>query len=165
MSLNEWAVLGLVVESPRHGYDIAAELRAGVQVGEVWSVPRQAVYRALERLTDLGHVEPRRTEAGEAAPRRTVFGSTRRGRRALTRWLDTPVVHLREVRSSLLLKLVLAERLGHDTATLLQSQREHFAPLLEAREASSPSSDPVELWRHHAARAVDSFLEALGDPG
>ena len=84
LSLNEWAVLGLLVERPRHGYDIATELRPGTPVGEVWRLSRQLVYRALERLEALGLVEPRRTEHGTGPPR-TVYGPTRRGRDALRR--------------------------------------------------------------------------------
>ena len=112
LSLSEWAVLGVLVERPRHGYDIAAALSPDAAVGRAWRVRRQLVYRALERLEALALVEPRRTEPGAAAPPRTVYGPTRRGRATLHRWLDTPVDHLRDVRSALLLKLVLLEALG-----------------------------------------------------
>ena len=145
LSLNEWAVLGLLVERPRHGYDIAAELRPGTPIGEVWRLSRQLVYRALERLEALGLVEPRRTEHGTGPPR-TVYGPTRRGRDALRRWLVTPVDHLRDVRSAFLLKLVLLERLGLERGDLVAAQRVAFADLF-ARRAAAPSHrqrrDPV----------------------
>jgi PadR family transcriptional regulator AphA len=161
LSLHEWAVLGLLVERPRHGYDIAAELRPDAPVGEVWHLPRHAVYRALERLTDLGHAQPRRTEAGHAGPQRTVFGSTPAGRRALRRWLDSPVLHLRDVRSELLLKLMLAQRLGHDRGVLVAAQRARFGPLIEERAERPGSADVVARWRQEAARAVGRFLDGL----
>jgi DNA-binding PadR family transcriptional regulator len=166
LSLTEWTTLGLLAERPRHGYDIAAELHPDAPLGQVWHAPRHAVYRALERLTGLGHVETRRTEAGDAAPRRTVYGTTPRGRRMLHDWLDTPVEHLRDVRSALLLKLTIAERLDHPTATLVERQRTRFDPLLDARTELSPARepiDPVDRWRHHAARAIDAFLRELAD--
>jgi DNA-binding PadR family transcriptional regulator len=161
LSTNEWAVLGLVVDTPRHGYDIAAELSPGTQVGDVWRLSRQLVYRALDRLDALGLVEPRRTEPGEAAPPRTVYGPTRTGRTTLKRWLDTPVEHLRDVRGELLLKLVLADRLGHDTTALVAAQRSTFAPVLDALARRPPTGDPIAAWRHHSAAAVRSFLDGL----
>jgi DNA-binding PadR family transcriptional regulator len=161
LSTNEWAVLGVVVDQPRHGYDIAAELSPGTDVGDAWRLSRQLVYRALDRLDDLGLVEARRTEPGEAAPPRTVYGATRTGRATLKRWLDTPVTHLRDVRGELLLKLVLARRLGHDTAPLVAAQQETFATVLDALATPPPAGDAVAAWRHHSASAVRAFLDQL----
>src|SRR5690606_20127607 len=108
-----------------------AELKRSAPIGDAWRVTRPLVYRALERLEALGYAEPRRTEPGEGGPPRTVYGATRSGRAALRSWLASPVQHLREVRSALLLKLVLLDRLGLDRAELLEAQREAFAPLFE----------------------------------
>lgn len=163
LSLNEWAVLGLLAERARHGYDIAAELRPGAVVGDTWRVTRPLVYRALERLEALGLVEPRRTEPG-AGPPRTVYGATRHGRAALRTWLETPVAHLRDVRSALLLKLVLLERLGRDRAPLVRAQRQAFAPLLERLDARPEPDRVTALWRHHSAAAAAGFLDALEPP-
>ena len=162
LSLNEWAVLGLLAERPRHGYDIAAELRPDAEIGQVWRVSRQIVYRALDRLAALGLIEPRRHEPGDAGPRRTVYAPSRRGRAALRRWLTRPVDHLRDVRGALLLKLVLARRLGADTAELVAAQRDRFADQLAALAPRPPAGDPVAGWRHHSAAAVDAFLAGLG---
>ena len=161
LSLNEWAVLGLLAERPRHGYDIAADLQPQSDVGQVWRVSRQLVYRALDRLADLGLAEPRHDEPGASGPRRTVYAASRRGHAALRRWLTQPVDHLREVRGGLLLKLVLARRLGVDTAGLVNAQRSQFADQLAALALRPPADDPVALWRHHSAAAVASLLEGL----
>jgi DNA-binding PadR family transcriptional regulator len=160
LSLNEWAVLGLLVESPRHGYDIAIELRPSGDVGTVWTVSRPLVYRALDRLDALGLVEARRNESG-AGPRRTVYGPTRRGRTALRRWLVTPVEHLRDVRGALLLKLVLGRRLGVDPAPLVVAQLDALGPHFAALATEPDPGDLVGLWRHHSALAVRAFLDRL----
>jgi len=162
LSLHEWVVLALVAEMPRHGYDVAAEAAPDAPLGEVWTVPRPAVYRALARLEALGHVGPRRTEAGDGAPPRTIYAATRRGRTAVRRWLHDPVDHLRDVRSELLAKLLLGERLGVARDDLVRAQRAAFAPLVARLVGQPPSPDPVEAWRRHAARAVDAFLDELG---
>lgn len=161
LSLNEWAVLGVLVDGPRHGYDIAAELRPGTPIGDTWRLTRQLVYRALERLVALGLAEPRRTEPSDAGPPRTIFGATRRGRAALRTWLTAPVEHLRDVRNAFLLKLALTERLGLDRTELVRAQRERFAPILDELNPIPRAGDPVALWRHHSARAAAAFLDAL----
>jgi DNA-binding PadR family transcriptional regulator len=161
VSLNEWAVLGVLFERPRHGYDIAAELQRGTPIGDVWRLTRALVYRALERLEDLGLVEPRRHEPSDAGPPRTVYGPTRRGRSALRRWLVTPVDHLRDVRSALLLKLTLLERLGLDRAELVAAQRVAFAAQLSRLSAPPPTENVTALWRHHSAAAAAAFLDDL----
>lgn len=160
-SLNEWAVLGVLAGGPRHGYDIAAELRPGTPIGDVWRLSRQLVYRALERLTDRGLAEPRGSEPGDAGPNRVVYRATRRGRAALRRWLDTPVDHLRDVRSALLLKLLLIDRLGLDRSGLVAAQRLAFAPAFARHRPPAGTDDVVGLWRHHSAVAVADFLTSL----
>ena len=52
--LTDWVVLALVVEQPRHGFALARELAADGALGEVWTVPRPLVYRAI----DNGHITP-----------------------------------------------------------------------------------------------------------
>ncbi|HEX5945078.1 MAG TPA: PadR family transcriptional regulator [Acidimicrobiales bacterium] len=161
LSLNEWAVLVCLVERPRHGYDIAAELAPDVEMGTVWRVSRQLVYRALDRLAALGLAEPRQAEPGAGGPPRQVFGATALGRERALAWVHEPVAHLRDVRSGLLLKLVAARRLGIDVAPLVTAQRDRFAPAVAALATPPPASDPVGLWRHHSAAAVRAFLDGL----
>jgi hypothetical protein len=43
--------------------------------------------------------------------------------------MNTPVAHLRDVRSELLLKLVLADICGIDVSAMLEKQRERVAEL------------------------------------
>lgn len=163
LSLNEWAVLGLLVDAPRHGYQIAGELRPDAEVGEVWRLNRQVVYRAIDRLEALGMVEPRRQEPGEGGPPRTIYGPTGRGQHAFDVWLATPVDHLRDVRGALLLKLTLGRRLGVDPRPLVEAQRRAFAGHIATLAEPPGADDVVGLWRHHSALAVSAFLAALLD--
>jgi DNA-binding PadR family transcriptional regulator len=165
LSLNEWAVLACLVERPRHGYDIAAELSPDAELGAVWRVSRPLVYRALERLEAVGLVEARHSEAGAGGPRRVVYGPRRPGRGRLAAWLAEPVEHLRDVRGALLLKLVVARRLGVDTAPLVAAQRQRLGPALDALATAPPPGDAVALWRHHSGAAVAAFLDDLAGPG
>lgn len=154
-------MLALLLESPRHGYELAGELRAGSELGDIWRVDRQLVYRALDRLAELGLAAAIREEAGTGGPRRRVYGPTRRGRALVRRWLATPVEHIRDVRAELLLKLVLADRLGVDARPLVAAQREAFSNRLDGLLTSPEGGDLVALWRHHSAAATVRFLADL----
>jgi DNA-binding PadR family transcriptional regulator len=164
LSLNEWAVLGVLVQKARHGYDIAAALQPGTPIGDVWRLTRQLVYRALERLEALGLAQRGHTEPGLAGPPRTVFSATSRGRARLDTWLVTPVRHIRDIRNAFLLKLVITEQLGRDRWELVAAQRTAFADLLGQRAATPATADIVATWRHHSAAAVAAFLDALDSP-
>lgn len=161
LSLNEYAVLGVLCDGASHGYDIAAALRPSAPLGAAWRVDRQFVYRALERLEGLGLAEARRVEPSEAGPPRTVYGVTRRGRAEVRRWAVEPVRHLRDVRSALVLKLVLLDRLGLDRHALVAAQRAAFEPLLAEHRTPPGDGDVVAGWRHHSAAAVAAFLDSL----
>jgi molybdopterin-binding protein len=86
---------------------------------------------------------------------------TAAGRERSRRWLDTPVAHLREVRTELLLKLALRARAGLDSDDLLAAQQARFDPVIDALLSPGRSShpgDPVDVWRRESARAVRRFL-------
>lgn len=162
LSLNEWAVLGLLIERPRHGYDVAAELQPDAEVGQVWRLTRALVYRAISRLEALELARADHTEPGTGGPPRTVYAATGPGRDRLRDWLARPVDHVRDMRSAFLLKLVLAQRLDVDTAGLVAAQRARLDDHLAALGPPPPADEVVALWRHHAARSARAFLDALG---
>ena len=47
LSITEWVVLGLLAEAPAHGFALARELSRDTTLGQVWTVPRALVYRAI----------------------------------------------------------------------------------------------------------------------
>ncbi|MGH9038102.1 MAG: PadR family transcriptional regulator [Acidimicrobiia bacterium] len=162
LSLTEWAVLGVLSIQPAHGFAVARELQRDAPVGQVWSIQRPLVYRALNRLEEQALIRPHATEPGAGGPQRTVYRIERRGRTALERWLHTPVRHLRDVRTELLLKLVLGDRLGVDQRQLLVDQRAQFAPHFSALALpTSGPIDPVTRWRHESSQSVARFLDGL----
>src|SRR5262245_30857708 len=98
LSLTEHAVLGVLAERPTHGFAIARTLSPTGSVGRVLTVRRPLVYRALDRLVDIGLAQPVHSEPGEAGPQRVIHKATPNGRRRLNRWLDEPVQHIRDLR-------------------------------------------------------------------
>jgi DNA-binding PadR family transcriptional regulator len=157
-------VLALVAESPRHGFAIARLLGPDGEVGAIWTLPRPLVYRALEILEADGLIEARATEQ-DKGPRRTVLAVTRRGRQAARRWLDTPVEHVRDARSELMLKLLFLERSGRDREPLLRAQLEQLGPLeasLRKRVARAEGFErTLALWRLESTRALLRVIRTL----
>jgi len=162
MTLGEWACLGILYQGPSHGFAIAGRLRPDGDVGRVWSLSRPLTYRSLDQLAQRGYIRPIGEEPGIAGGNRTVLAATRLGRARLRSWAATPVVHLRDLRSELLLKLVLAEQCGLDVSGLLAGQRARIAELNDALAgvADSPA-DVVALWRREASEAARRFLDQV----
>jgi DNA-binding PadR family transcriptional regulator len=157
--LGEWACLGVLYPTPAHGWAVARELLPDAAVGRVWSLSRPLTYRALDALVGRGWVAAVGSEAGTAGPNRTILAVTRAGRRAFQGWIDTPVEHLRDLRSELLLKLVLAERAGLSTADLRAAQRAVIERMIGGPPAHH--GDVVALWRDEARHAALRFLHRL----
>jgi DNA-binding PadR family transcriptional regulator len=159
--LGEWACLGILAQAPAHGYDVAMRLAPTGNVGRVWSLSRSLTYRALDQLGQRNLIAPIAEEKGKAGGVRTILAPTKEGRAAVKRWLREPVGHIRDVRGELLLKLVLSE----DPQSLLEAQRAHFAPVVEALtttgDARQPATDPVAVWRYESSRAVLRFIDRM----
>lgn len=167
LSAGEWAVLGLLVEKPQHGFALAKAMSRDGQIGVVWSLPRALVYRAITTLEAKGLVVQVGTERSDLGPQRRRVEATREGRALLSGWLYEPVEHLREVRSLLMLKLALLSRAGADPWPLLRAQGERFEPLLAALEERTEHTPAgferaLVLWRLESARAVIRFLDRAG---
>ncbi len=160
LSLPEWLVLALLSQRPMHGFAIAQLTASGGELGRIWQVPEAVIYRAIGRLLDAGLIAPEGTEPG-LGPQRTVYAATPRGRQATQIWLRTPVRHVRDIRSHLLLKLALLHRVGEDPAILLRRQREIIESIARAIEArrSQPGTG-AELGRTGIGSPADMATAA-----
>lgn len=167
LSLAEYAVLGLVAGSGTHGFAVARVLAPAGEIGQMYSVARPAVYRAIERLIDTGLVRRMEAEPGQRGPQRTPLRLTATGQRRLDEWLERPVAHVREIRTEFLVKLALLERSGREPRDLVCAQIDVLTPVVSAiaaqqDEASWPDV-PVALWRARSAEAALRFLHDLRD--
>jgi DNA-binding PadR family transcriptional regulator len=164
MSLPEWLVLTTLSQQPAHGFAVAQLTAADGDLGRVWQIPKAVVYRAIGRLLGAGLIAPEGTEPG-LGPQRTVYTATQDGRTAAARWLHAPVEHVREIRSALLLKLALLDRVGENPVPLLQAQRAVLKPIVEAiesRRTQSAGFDATLLaWRRATAVAALDFLDTI----
>jgi DNA-binding PadR family transcriptional regulator len=167
LSLSEWLVLAVLNQQPMHGFAVAQLTLPQGELGRVWQIPKAVVYRSIARLLDAGLVVPDGTEQG-LGPQRTVYAVTPGGSQAAQRWLHTPVEHVRDIRSHLLLKLALLDRAGGDPTDLLRGQRavlEPIAKAIEDQRAQVDGFDAVLLaWRRATAAAALDFLDTVAEP-
>jgi DNA-binding PadR family transcriptional regulator len=163
-TLTEWVVLALVAEGSTHGWAIARAMRPDGSIGGVWSCRAPLVYRAIALLVEADLVRPAGPAQGKG-PNRILLEATATGRAAVDAWLREPVAHVRDLRSELLAKLLLLERLGQDRAPLVGRQRrlldELSTSLGRQAERATGSERLVALWRSTTTRAALDFLGLL----
>ena len=152
-------VLALVVHTPRHGWAIHEELSPTGDIGRAWTLSRQLVYRAIDTLVEDGLVK-RATPKDGGGGDKVIISPTAAGKRLTKEWLDSPVTHLRDVRTELVLKVMLREKLELPLAPFLSLQDAIFDPLITAINKDA-SDSPVNLWRKESANAVKRYLSRL----
>lgn len=152
-------VLALVVLTPRHGWAIHEQLSPTGDIGHAWTLSRQLVYRAIDTLVEDGLVK-RATPKDGGGGDKVVISPTAAGKRTAMLWLDSPVTHLRDVRTELVLKVMLREKLELPLAPFLSLQHAIFDPLITAINKDA-SDSPVNLWRKESANAVKRYLSRL----
>ncbi len=163
----EPAILALLRERPRHGYDVARALRDPAGLGAVLTVETSAVYALLKELEEEGLVEGHVERVG-ARPPRTVYVLTPSGERAVDDWLATPVRRMREVRLDFLCKLYFAERIGgRAVGRLVDAQaaecEAYAVRVRRAAENAAPGSYLAGVWesKRTAAEATLAWLRGL----
>lgn len=100
------AILGLLHQRPRHGYDLRSAFEALVGGQAVWDLKPAQVYSTLSRLERDGLIEPVETERA-GGPDRVVYGLTGPGRAALGAWLSQGE-HGEHVRDAFFVKLMIS---------------------------------------------------------
>jgi DNA-binding PadR family transcriptional regulator len=164
LSLPEWTVLTVVSERPTHGFAIAQLTAPHGELGRIWHIPRPVIYRAIGRLLELGLLVPGAVESGRG-PQRTLYAVTPQGAEAVRHWLETPVEHVRDIRSHLLIKLALLDRAGSDPTGLIERQKAALEPIAQAINAERPRSPGFDAtllaWRRATTAATLGFLDDL----
>jgi PadR family transcriptional regulator AphA len=139
MSLK-FALLGLLAERPKYGYEIKREFEGAL--GNVWSVSYGQLYPTLRRLSEQGWLT-KKTEPGKKAAEKNIYSITEKGRRKLDEWLLKPVRSTYRLKDEFTLRFLFFRKVapasvleylrGYQKKT--QEQRESFRRTLEALPA------------------------------
>jgi DNA-binding PadR family transcriptional regulator len=134
------AILGLLAQKPRHGYELHAAFSA--VSGATWDVKPAQIYTTLERLEESGLVQTA-SDLGEGRePERRIYAITHDGREALKDWFadGVPTGHQRdEFYVKLMVGLVSGEA---DPARIIQTQRARLYQDLHDATAQRDSYNP-----------------------
>lgn len=140
------ALLGLVLQHPGHGYDLANRLNR--RLGPAWQIEAKGLYPMLQQLERAGLVLSKAVDHDGPTGRRVVYHPTERAQDALTEWMAASAT-TEPVRVELQAKLAVAR--GEDMPCLLAAldcyERECHA-LLNA------SSEELPLPRSWTALAM-----------
>ncbi len=136
-----YAILGLLAQKPRHGYELRAAFEAVVGGDENWEVKPAQIYTTLERLEEAGLVK-RSSDLGEGdEPSRRVYAVTRSGRDALAEWFANGVTPEHQ-RDEFFVKLMIGLASGEaNPRKIIQTQRSHLYQELHSATALRDSYD------------------------
>ncbi len=137
----EYALLGLLWNGPRHGYELHRSFASNQELGAICRLEQSQLYAFLKKLEQLGYLEST-LEPQEGRPPRRLLGLTTKGRQTFRQWIEAPVSRPREVRLLFLLKLYFARAFGAATIlTLITRQIEACQMFLKKLQESSPASN------------------------
>jgi len=148
-------LLGLLLERPGHGGDLASRLAA--RLGETWRVDTNDVYRLLEQLRQTGLVvareEPRRDDERRSY---LVYHPTPEACAAMTLWMDT-LPPREPVRLGLQAKLSVARE--QDAPRLLVALDAYERECLMLAERVAAEEGEARSW---AAMCLECSRGAVG---
>jgi DNA-binding PadR family transcriptional regulator len=120
-----WAILGLLAQRPRSGYDLKQAVDRTIR--HFWAASYGQIYPELKRLEDAGWIAGKDSSNG-SRPRRE-YRLTPAGRRALVDWLHGEETRM-ELRDESLLRLFFADALPTgDALGLLRARRDGYAAM------------------------------------
>jgi PadR family transcriptional regulator AphA len=106
---TEYALLGVLMSGPKHGYEILQCLETGL--GPAWSVSTSQLYVLLKRLEREGLVSST-LQTQDTRPSKRVFSLMPTAEKKFLDWLKTPTDHVRDLRIEFLAKLFFFRNLG-----------------------------------------------------
>jgi DNA-binding PadR family transcriptional regulator len=137
------ALLALLEQGPRYGYQLRAEFED--RTGGTWPLNVGQVYTTLSRLERDGLVEGRGTDDDG----HVVYAVTEAGRDEVAAWFSSPVARTQPPREELAIKLALAVSVpGIEVGAVIQQQRTATMTALQdytRLKRRATGNDPHEL--------------------
>jgi DNA-binding PadR family transcriptional regulator len=113
----EGVLLGLLAETPMHGYDLYKFLQQPGGLSLVWRINQSNLYAILDKLEKEGYLTSEYIIVENSHPRKD-FRITPKGFTYFQQWMREPVQKCREMRQIFMAKLYFA--LKDDKATVTQ---------------------------------------------
>ncbi len=154
-----YALLGLLEQQPRHGYDLKRLFDRYFAPDH--PVAFAQVYSTLGRLEEKGRVRVDAVERAEGPDRRR-YAITDEGTRELVRWLERPLDAEPHLQASLFTKVVLAILSGRPVEPLVDAERHaHLERMRELTAVRRTATMPVALLADYALFHLEADLRWL----
>ncbi|MBI5034234.1 MAG: PadR family transcriptional regulator [Chloroflexi bacterium] len=138
---SSYALLGLLLNEPHHGYELYQDLSDPAGLGQVWHLGMSQMYAELKVLETKGWVKAT-LELQDARPSKKVFELTKVGRTAFREWMTTPARGMREMRIEFIVRLYFARMEGTAAVNeLIKRQEKSLCSELESLQQASTSKD------------------------
>jgi DNA-binding PadR family transcriptional regulator len=141
------ALMGLLAQQPRHGYELHAAFDALLVGRSDWSVKPAQVYTTLTRMEESGLVAQTSIRR-VGGPDQHIYELTPAGRRELDRWYAigvNPIYH----RDEFYIKLILAiSDDGVDAESLVRAQRATLYRVLHELTSARSDLDRTDALAH-----------------
>ena len=142
------AVLGLLAQRPRHGYELRAAFQAVVGGEENWDIKPAQIYTTLARLEQGGLVAKGSVEQ-DAGPEKRIYALTPTGRQTLKEWFAIGIEPEHQ-HDELFLKLMMGLVSGvADPYRVIQTQRAHLYQdlhdITEHRSRADPGKELAKI--------------------
>ena len=135
------AVLGLLAQRPRHGYELRAAFQALAGGEENWDVKPAQIYATLARLEQGGLVAKDSVEQ-DAGPEKRIYALTPTGRKTLKEWFASSIEPEHQ-RDEFFIKLMIALASGvADPCKLIHTQRNQLYQQLHGFIDQRGCADP-----------------------
>ncbi len=126
-----FAILGLLAQKPRHGYELRAAFSALVGGDRNWDVKPAQIYTTLNRLEEAGLVM-QQAVMKDGGPSKTIFQITEAGKLSFQDWLAVGVTPQHQ-HDEFFIKLMVGLFSGEaEPSRLIQTQRAHLYQDLHA---------------------------------
>jgi len=140
------ALLGLLAQRPRHGYDLRAAFEALVGGEEFWDVKPAQVYTTLSRLAESGLIRQEQVEQ-DSGPEKRIYALTEAGQAELKAWFASGVEsehHRDEFYVKLMLSLAAddAGEVGKGPYRVIHAQRSRLYQELHDLTTRRTRADP-----------------------
>jgi DNA-binding PadR family transcriptional regulator len=129
----EFALLGFLLASPCHGYDLHQKFQ--VELGNVWHLSQSQAYAILKRLEARGDISSQLVEQ-DKLPTRQILHITPSGKRRFEEWLYDAGHNARAIRLEFLTRLYFILQYHPDhVARIYNAQRVEIRASIERLES------------------------------
>lgn len=154
---SEFALLGLLLDGPKHGYELARRFSPETPLGDICHLEMSMLYALLKKEERAGFIEAQIESQGSRPPKR-IFHLTSLGRAAFMEWVRSPVANYQEIQPDFLVKLYFARQLGSDdVGALIGRQIEVCQNMLERLKRGERAGEESGNGFHPGITSYSSF--------